>query len=162
MKKTFTVVFLGVLLFGCKNKPDELSGDRPVTAEHFLKAFHGLNFPLALADTGLQRFGDTTVISYSVLSQFVPDSVLQAHLGGHGEKYVIHPAGNLHDNERDYLLVKFSSAKKNKLVVFVLNSDHKYAASLELLEDHANDKYSHSVSITVEPTFILRREKLGK
>jgi len=163
MTRIFAITFVIIFSVGCKNEADELSGDKPVKAENFLKAFPVLRTPVIISDTGLVHFGDTTIISYSVLSQFIPDSVLTAQLGGQSHKAVIHPAGAIRNDNNDYLLAKFTLNKRNELLVFVLGADHKYVTSLALLSGHeAGDAYNHSVSVTVEPTFIIRQEKAGK
>ncbi|HYK43982.1 MAG TPA: hypothetical protein VEV83_02375, partial [Parafilimonas sp.] len=163
MMRIFAISLVIISCLGCKNQADELSGDKPVKPENFLKAFPFLKTPLVISDTGLIHFGDTTNISYSVFSQFIPDSVLAAQLGAQSQKAIIHPVGAIRNDDNDYLLAKFTLAKKNKLVVFVLSTDHKFVTSLALLTGHEpGDPYNRSVSVTVEPTFIVRQEKAGK
>ena len=162
MKKIFMVALAVIFLLSCKNKSDELSGGKPVKPEVFLKAFNTLNLPSTIADTGLNKFGDTAVIGYAALTQFIPDSVLMRMLGKQAIKYAIHPGGSIHSADGDYVIAKFSLEKAIKLIVFLLNDKHKYVSSLELLNNYDNDKYHHSVSITSEPTFIIKRDKVGK
>jgi hypothetical protein len=150
MPRIFAIALVIIFSVSCKNQEQQLSGDKPVKPENFLKAFRSINMPIVIWDTGLARFGDTSVISYAVLSQFIPDSVLTAQAGSQANDAVIHPAGLIHNQDNDYLLAKFSSGKKNKLFVFVLNTDHRYVSSLSLLAGHdPNDPYHRSVSITV-------------
>lgn len=84
---------------------------------------------------------------------------MQTLLGKQVNDYVIHPAGRIHNDDVDYLVTKFSSGKKIKLVAFVLDSKHTYLSNYLLLDNHQSDKYRRNVSITSEPTFITKREK---
>jgi hypothetical protein len=161
MKRIFTVALLGASLFSCKNSNHGNDG-KVVTAEDFFKVFPDVNLPLNISDTGIQDIGNTSTINHEVFTQFIPDSVLQSLLVNQAEKYAIFPVGIIHEENEDYLLTKFSSGKATKLAVFVLNNKHEYVSSLQLLNNYDNDKYSHSVSITNEPTFIVKREKSGK
>lgn len=64
MKKIIAVALLGIVVFSCKNSKTNLSGDQPVNAANLIKAFPELKLPLNIADTSLDNFGDTSVISY--------------------------------------------------------------------------------------------------
>jgi len=162
MKKILAVISTALFLLQCKNSDDDIHGDKPVKPEAFLRVFKPLHLPAGIADSGLAKFGDTASISYAVFTEFIPDSVVRRILGAQAPAYAIHPAGSIHDKDGNYLLAKFSLARAVKLVVFLLDDKHKYVSSLELLKSYDNDKYNHSVSITSEPTFIIKRDKVGK
>ena len=159
MRKTFLAVFIITCILACKTHKKDLAGDDKVNIEEFLKAFNDISLPVAIADTALNEFGDTIVISKAVFEQFIPDSALKNFQGKAGQNLIIHPAGKMHNREKDFLLATFSSGKQIKLGVFVLNEKHVFLNSFLLLSNDENDKYNHSISITSEPAFIKKREK---
>jgi hypothetical protein len=159
MRKLFLLIPLIVSLTGCKNSKADLSGNKKVSAEDFLKAFHEVNLPKLIADTALYNFGDSLNISKPVFEQFVPDSALEKFAAN--DQVQIHPAGLIHKKEKDFLLATFLSDKKIQLVVFVLDDKHRFLASLPLLNTLQKDEYKHSVSITEEPAFIFKKEKIS-
>ena len=107
----------------------------------------------------LKNFGDSVVISKIVFTQFINDTALKS-FNINPDKTVIHPAGSIHKKERDFLMATFTSGNQTKLGVFVLDDKHKFLSSLFLLTTNEKDGYRHSVSITEEPTFILKKEKI--
>jgi len=155
MNRICTISVLVILFFSCKNSKE----NKPLTATDFLKFYSTFMLPANIPDSGLTNFGDTSTINASVFTQFIPDSAVQTILSESVSKYIIHPAGIIHFKASDYLVTKFVSGKTIKLVVFVLDDKHQYRNSLLLLSSQKNDSYRHSVSITNEPTFIIKREK---
>lgn len=158
MKWIFRIIVLSVLFFSCKNSNNE---NKPIEAKDFLKFYKPLNLPVNIADSGMENFGDTSTIAYTIFTQFIPDSAMQNVLSGEVSKFIIQPSGIIHFKTTDYLVTKFISGNTIKLSVFVLDDKHHYKKSLLLLSNLNNGKYSYSVSITNEPTFIIRREKTG-
>lgn len=154
MKPVFAITILSILFFSCKNSGKE---NKPVTVEDFFKLYKEANLPVSITDSALENFGDTTTISAETFVQFVPDSALQKIPVS---EYHIHPAGIIHFKTEDYLLTKFTSGKTNKLAVFVFDEKHHYKTGLMLLNTSLNDGYTYSVSITNEPTFIIKKEKI--
>ncbi len=157
MKRIFTFCVLGILFFSCKNSDKE---NKPLTAADFLKFYSALNIPLNITDSGLINIGDTSTITATMFTQFIPDSAVERVLQSEVPKYIIHPVGIIHFKTTDYLLTKFISGKIIKLVVFVLDEKHQYKTSLLLLINNNTDNFFYSVSITNEPTFIIRKQKL--
>lgn len=159
MKRFFYAVLLMVLGAACKSSTADLSGNEAIEAADFFEAFPPMKLPLIIQDSALGNFGDTATISRAVLAQFVPDSAITPLQQQLGKQVTIRPAGIIHKEERDFLLVKFTSSKKNQLAVFVFDAKHVYQAAFPLLNNLKKDNYHYSMSITEEPTFIFRREK---
>ncbi len=157
MKKIYTLLLALMFFWSCKNAEADLSGNEKISAENFLKAFPGIILPVIVADTALKNFEDSIVISKTVFTQFINDTALKKFIAD-PTKTIIHPAGGIHTKEKDFLLATFTSGNKINLGVFVLDDKHKFLSSF-LLTTNEKDGYKHSVSITEEPTFILKREK---
>lgn len=158
MKRFLLPLLLILLMICCKNPAPDLNGTEPVKAEDFLKAFHERKLPITIADTSLKNIADSILISKTVFAQFIADSAT----ANYPVNAAIHPAGVIHKKERDFLLATFSSPKKIQLTVFILDDKHKFLASFPLLNNTAKDGYRHSLGITEEPTFILKKEKITK
>ena len=152
-------LILVVVLCGCGDDKNSLSGDGPVEQEDFIAAFPDIKLPKTIYDTGLARLGDTTTISHFVFNQFVPDSAFRSVMGDN-KKSTIKPVAKISSEEEYYLLAKMIQNKNQTLGVFVFDNDHTYLGGKQLLNNHARDGYTHMVSINREPTFTIGREKI--
>ncbi len=157
MRKIYLFLLWLVCFADCKNPAVDLNASEKISAEDFLKAFPEIDLPVIIYDTALKHFGDSIIISKAVFAQFVNDSALQQFTGDSNNS--IHPAGIIHKKERDFLLTIFSSPRQTKLGVFVFDDKHKFLASFPVLSSGKKDNYQHSVTITEEPTFIIKKEK---
>jgi hypothetical protein len=143
----------------CKSKPVALSENQPVEAADFFGAFTKLKLPYTVADTNLMKMGDTTLISYDVFKQFVPDSALQTIGAKKPENLKIRPAGKIENENEIYLLATVAEGKKSRLLTYLFDKNKHYLNHLLLLSNYDNDDYVHSVNINTEPTFLITREK---
>ena len=161
MKRCLPILLL-LALWGCKEKKIDLSGEVPVKVADFIAVFPKINLPYVVADTNIQKAGDTVLIGTRALLQFFPDSSLTPIVGTN-RKLVIRPVGKIEKEKETYLLLSFTAHKKDThLVVFVTDKKNKYLASKEILRTGMDEEYTHSVSINREPTFLISREKTGK
>jgi len=161
MRRVLLLPYIVLIIASCKNPKPDYAGVNKMNADDFLKAFQPLKLPVTVTDTSLDKFSDSVIISREVFAQFIPDSVTNVFINNGKTESIIHPAGIIHKKENDFLLVTFSSAQKMELKVFVLDDKHKFLASFPLISNVENDKYNHSISITDEPTFILKQEKIS-
>ena len=154
-------LLLLLMLWGCKEKKVDLSGDVPVKMSDLIAVFPKINPTYTVADTNLTKVADTTTIGYKAFIQFFPDSSL-APIVGNNKKLTIHPVGIIEKDKESYLLLTISTQKKiTHLAVFVIDKKNKYLASKELLGTYTDDEYIHSLSVNREPTFIISKEKIG-
>lgn len=160
MRKAWLAVFILLSLLSCKEKKTSVSGDAPVKTNDFIAAFPAITLPFQAADTSLLRLTDTTLISHKVLTQFIPDSIVNLFAGKEA-KTKIHPLGRIDKGAEVYLLTTFSHNKKAKLVAFVMDKKNKYITNLPLLSTNNDDGHSHNVSINREPTFTISRERIS-
>ena len=84
------LIILSFAIFSCKNKKADLAGDAPVKVNDFIAAFPPLTLPYMVADTNINAVEDTITIGHKVISQFIPDSVLDELIETKA-KYIIHP-----------------------------------------------------------------------
>lgn len=153
-----------VILFACKQKSKALDGDAPVKIADLVAAYPAIKLPYQIADTNVQKRSDTTAISYKVLAQFVPDTVLSGFVGAvkDEKKLRIRPVGKIEKSNGSYLLTNFTQNKRTLLGVFFFNKKNEFLSGMELLRSHYNDNYSHTMTINQEPTFIISREIMAK
>lgn len=160
MKKGLAV-FLVLLVFACKEKKINLTGDIPLKEKDFFGIFKPLPLPYSVSDTNIDKSADTITIGVKAFLQFFPDSAFQA-ITGNNRKFVLHPIGKIEKEKEQYILVLLKQQKKKKLLVFVTDKKNRFLAAKELLSNEQQDEYFHSLSINKEPTFLLSREKFGK
>ncbi len=155
----YMVLLLLLIAVSCKNKTTALAANEPVSATDFFAAFTKLKLPLIAADTNFSRLADTTLISYEVLQQFVPDSALKTLAVKQSGKLKIHPAGKIENVAERYLLVTITDGKKTSLITYLFDKKQHYLNHLLLLGNQNHDGYVHSVNINTEPTFLMVKEK---
>lgn len=161
-KTSLAVITIFLFLAACKQKSNTLSGDAPVSVKEFITAFHTIKLPYVVADTNVQRLRDTTTISFKVLGEFVPDSIL-TRLTGNDKvraKTRINPIGRIEKENGNYLLTAFTYNKHISLATFFFDKKDVYQAAIELLPARRNDDYHYTVSVNKEPTFTLNKERM--
>lgn len=165
MQKIYPVLFASLsILFACKQKNKPLDGEAPVKISDFVAAYKTVSLPYQVADTNMQKRADTTLISYKVLAQFIPDSILTSFTGKQNEKtkLKIQPAGRIEKENGNYLLTNFTQNRKTTLAVFFFDKKNQFKSALELLRSSGNDNHSHYVAVNKEPTFMISSEQMGK
>src|SRR5688572_14385877 len=82
LSRSVLVVFLVLCFLGCKSKKASLSGEDPVEISDFISFFPDRDLPYSFADTTLlKKDNDSLLISPTVFTQFVPDSILTGIFG---------------------------------------------------------------------------------
>jgi len=158
----FFLIGLAIAAFSCKNKKTDLAGDAPVKVNDFVAAFAPITLPYTVADTNISALADTIKIGHKVLSQFIPDSVLEALIDTKA-KYVIHPVGRINKENEIYLLFNVIQHDQVQEVAAVFSKENKFLAAKVLLSnDTDEDGYIHSLSINKEPTFTVIKERINK
>lgn len=157
MHKWLLALVLCCFVGACKDKKVDLSGNKPVKANDFVKAFKEITLPFEATDTSLNGLSDKTEIAYSVVQKFVPDSILKK-LAVAGEQSVVHPVGRIAKDDKQYLLINMGNKNQTHLSVLILNEKNAFVAG-KLLLSNVKDGYDHNLVINREPTFTVSREK---
>jgi hypothetical protein len=122
----FLVIMVMGILGSCKHKKKAvLSGDDPVEVADFIDFFQPVSLPYSFNDSTLIRKDkDSSLISYKVFTQFVPDSFLTG-IFGKNSKPKLYPLGAVKgEGGARYLFVK-GTAANNKKAAFILAFDKK-------------------------------------
>lgn len=138
--------FLGLCLIilvaaGCKDKKKvALTGEEPVEVTDFIDFFPDVQLPFTVADTTLsKKSNDSTLIAYSVFTQFVPDSVLKKDFATAKPK--LYPLGKTKEKDREtYLFVKAIQGTKRITYLITFDKKNQYLNSLPIVRPYAGYK----------------------
>ena len=150
----FTIIFI-MSMYACKNKK-KLSGDQHAETEQFLEAYNDLKLPFSVSDTSLKNLTDTNTISYSVFTQFIPDSIFNNPFGK-DRKLVIHPIGKIEQKGKETYFASLVTGKNRSVVYLSVYDKNKFSTSMPLLVSN-DDESLHSASIDKKLTIVVNRE----
>lgn len=160
---SFIAFLILCVMTSCNEEKPDFSGKVPVDKKAWVATFTEVDLPILFADSNLKDLEDSVFFTHDLVTQIIPDSILQKLEKSKGaERY--HPVGKI-EKKKDkftYLLLLQSSKKNRKLIALVLGdekSDYPFLGWKMLIQEKHPDTYSHSVSISREPTFIISREK---
>lgn len=157
------VLLLICFTIACKEKKPDFSGKVPVDRKAWVQSFGDIDLPILYADSNLKVAEDSIFFTHDLITQIIPDSILKPLEKSKGEERY-HPIGKI-EKKKDkftYLLLLQSSKKNRKLIALVLGdekSKYPFLGWKMLIQEKHPDTYTHSVSISREPTFIISREK---
>ena len=136
MKKYTWLILLSLVVWACKNKKVSMTGDEKVGVDDFIAVFDQVKLPYQVTDSVFTKnFSDSSLISYKVFVQFVPDSVLSQHFPK-GIKPDIFPiAGMISAKHETYLLCKAVTKSKESVWLICLDKSHKFIAAKLLFSD---------------------------
>lgn len=136
MKKIFVNgLLIAVLFIACKHgiEKKSMKGDVPVVVKDFIDFFDKISLPVTFKDSLLtKKPNDSTMISSTVFSQFISDTVFHADFKG--EMPNVYAIGQLKNGKKEtYLLLKATHGKKQKLYVAVLNENDSFKTAYPML-----------------------------
>lgn len=115
-----------------------MSGTDKVEVSDFIESFELIKPPYEVIDTSLNRKqNDSLLISNTIFSQFVPDSVLTS-LFGKNPKPKIYSGKRVKMESETYLFPKLFTANKKAVVVLCFDNKDKFKAWLPLLVQDNN------------------------
>jgi hypothetical protein len=135
MNKSLLLIVLAALIFSCKSKKTSLAGDdEKVDGHDFVEFFQPLKLPYQVTDTILRRKeAESSIISYKVFTQLVPDSVL-TKLFGKELKPKLYAIGKINvPKSETYLFIKASSSSRKALYIVCFTRQNKFAAARTIL-----------------------------
>lgn len=142
-------ILLGLCLIlwlcGCKEeKKTSLTGEEPVEVTDFIAFFPEVQLPFSVADSTLsKKVGDSSLIAYSVFTQFIPDSVLKKDFGA--GKPNIYPLGRVKEKGKEtYLFAKALLNKKRVAYLITFDNKNRYLNTLPLIKTGQSYSSLHS------------------
>ena len=142
MQKLLLLILLP-LLFCCKSKKTQLTDEDDVNVEDFIEFFPEVKTSYVLPDSALNVLkSDSSLISFKIFTQFVPDSLIQKQFGKTA-KPKIFPLGRVNaKTDETYLFVRLSQGVKKVIYVLAFNKNHQYIAGMPLLISDSDPKTS--------------------
>jgi hypothetical protein len=123
----------------CRDKKKvSLKGDEPVEVTDLIQSFPEVTLPFTVGDTTMnKKTNDSSLIAYSIYTQFVPDSVLKKDFGKNKPK--LYPLGRVKEKNREtYLFVKAVNGTKKVGYLVTFGKDNEYLNSLPLIKTGEN------------------------
>lgn len=155
MAKYVAVLLLITVLFGCKDK-NKASGNEPVKAQDIFDAYKELKLPFSVTDTTMNNVADTTTISYTLFTQFVPDSILNNPFGK-DRRLTIHPVGKIEVKKKETYLATYVSSKSRAAIYLSVFNNKKFTVSMPLIISN-NDDAADAASIDKKLSIVINRE----
>ena len=128
-------------LVDCKrHKKPSLSGEDPVEVSDFIDFFPSVALPFQFTEKDLdKKDGDSSLISYKIFTQFVPDSLLAKNFGK-GVRPRIYPMGRVKmAKEESYLFAKVIYGNKNIAFLLCFDKKQNFIAGMPLLIPDQNN-----------------------
>lgn len=119
-----------------------MTGEDPVEVSDLIAFFPEIKLPYIVADTTLSRkVSDSSLISYKVFTQFIPDSVFKKDFSKATPK--IYALGRAKEKNREtYLFVKAVQGTRRVGYLVTFDNKEKYLNTLRLVRT-GTDNYTH-------------------
>ncbi len=149
LKLPVLLVSLMLISSSCgKKKKPSLSGDEKVEVSDFISSFSLQEAPFQLSDSILKkRDNDSAIISKKILTQFIPDSVMDNFMGK-ATKYKTYPLGRVVLNDGvNYLFLKTVAGDKRSILLAAFNKNDQFITGMAALKQDDNNNTFQSVLI---------------
>lgn len=133
--KTYLIIGLALVLFaGCKEKKKpSLAGEDPVEISDLIDFFPEKKAPYSFSDSViLRREKDSMLVSYSIFTRFVPDSLLRP-VFGKNEKPKFYPLARIKGADELYLIAKGILGNKRAAYILAFDKDNNYLDGIPML-----------------------------
>jgi len=151
-------------LIGCAETKTDLSGNTPLKINDFNAAFKNIDLPIRINDTNLVAFTDTIKIGRKALTQFLPDSVVDAIAPKLLKNASIFTLGKIEKETEYYLLLNNKDDKKQTVSVIAFSKKNVFLGYQILTQFDLIQKgsqfYGKTLLINKEPTFLIEENKL--
>lgn len=156
MTKYIVPLVTVIILLSCKNNKKSLAGDQHVETDEFYEAYEQLKLPFIVSDTSINKFTDTSTISYKIFTQFVPDSIFNTPFGK-DRKLTIHPIGKIVDNQKEAYFATLVNSKSRTAVYLSVFDKNKFKVSMPLVVSNEDEDVT-TASIDKKLTIVVNRE----
>ncbi|MDQ6815185.1 MAG: hypothetical protein M3040_15725, partial [Bacteroidota bacterium] len=148
-----------LLAAGCKNKKKSV-GNSHVEADEFFNAYSNLKLPFSIADTNIRSIADTNTISYTVFTQFIPDSIFNKPFDKN-RKFTIQPVGKHEEKGKETYFVTLVTSKDNAAVYLSIYDKNKFTACMPLVVEDNDEKVT---TATIDPklSIVINKEWIIK
>lgn len=147
MKRILLISCIALLLLNCKGKKGSLQEGEVMEVADFIELFPEKAHPVRIADTTLtRRTTDSSLISYKIFTQFIPDSILAKDFGK-GVKPKLYPLGRTREKNKEiYLFVKAANGNKRVGYMACFSKDENFLNAMALVRT-GFDSYSSAYGV---------------
>lgn len=157
----YVLAFLLIIgSISCRDKK-KLPEDGTVKVEDLYAAFDDLKLPYNVVDSTMQNMVDTSTISYSVLTSFIPDTVFNKPFGK-DRKFTIHPVGKVEVKDKETYLFTLVTSKTHAAVYLIVFNKNKFSASMPLIINNDDDDAVNTASFDKKYSIVINREWTDK
>ncbi|MBA2499431.1 MAG: hypothetical protein H0V30_06870 [Chitinophagaceae bacterium] len=162
LSRLLVLLLPALFLFGsCNEKKKSLSGDEPLEAGEFITSFNEIDLPYSVADTTLnKKDNDSSLISYKIFTQFVPDTIVTRIMGKGTPK--LYQVGKITvDEDEIYVVTKAVLNKKRAIILTAFNENDQFLQAMPLIvvDELTGTRQSSTINekYTINKT-VLRRD----
>src|SRR5205085_4736421 len=95
-------------------------------------AYKEMKLPFSVSDTNMRSVTDTATISYSVFTQFVPDTVFNNPFGK-DRKFTLRPIGKIVQKGKETYFATLVSSKNVAAIYLTVFNKNKFSTNMPLL-----------------------------
>lgn len=159
MNKYFIIIFIGCLLYSCKQDNANLTAVEKMAPSKFRNLFNEIKLPIEIDEKNLNVISQKKNIPIAILKQFIPDSILNLINNKNNKSIYILPIGKIEKESEWYLILNFVYNSFKNVYVFAFDKKNKFVTSLLLNQFHNKKQIGkYSVQINKEPTFNIKEK----
>jgi hypothetical protein len=148
MLKSGLVLALILVFNACGHKAADGNGlPQKIEPDDFLAMFHSLSLPVNFTDSSLQKKIPDSPMTWTILNQFVPDSLIHKNFGK-SLKPRLYASGKLQvKNAETYLFVKALAPQKKIIYLICLDKNGQFRTGMPIVlrEDDSGFRYATNI-----------------
>src|SRR5450631_2440543 len=148
MLKSGLALALMLVLNACGHKAaDGNSHPQKIEPDDFLAMFHSLSLPVSFTDSSLQKKTPDSLLNWTILNQFVPDSLIRKNFGK-SLKPRFYASGRLQVKDAEtYLFVKALTQQKKIIYLICLDKNGQFRTGMPIVlrEDDSGFRYATTI-----------------
>jgi hypothetical protein len=149
-----------IVLMGCGHKKGASPGaEAAIEVDDFIGMFRPLSLPQSFSDSSLSRKSKDSVLHWSVLHQFVADTLIEKHFGK-TTRPKLYASGKLAiKNAETYLFVKAIGTEKKAIYILCFDKGKKFTTGMPIVLKDENSEVSYVSSIDSKYALSVSRQR---
>lgn len=162
MIRLYCLLFLGLILFSCKEEKRSLSDETIRSVDEFVESFPDIKLPLSIHDSSLKKKpNDSMRIADKLVQEFIPDSLYARSFRGRKPRF--YGVGKAMDKNEDvYVIIKVLGKEKQMAYVLCFDKERVFKAGMPLLGESSQRDVSFEGVIDRKFTIYRNSYRQGK
>lgn len=165
MRKYLLAVIVLLSMYACKSNnkssvdsksSDTDKGTKNADQSDFFKTYNNLRLPFSVTDTDMAELPKTDTISYSLFTQFVPDTIFNNPFGKN-RKLSIYPVGKIEQKGKENYFVTYAKDKNRSAVYLSVYDKKKFSTGMPLIVSDEDD-IVNTASIDKKLSIVISKE----